>query len=64
MDLRREAVRLRNELQSTLQVAATITWGGLRELTVIVDGRTVFSRRQAGRAPTPGEISRIVRSLG
>jgi len=63
-DLRREAVRLRNELRTTLQVAAKISWGGLRELTVLVDGRTVFSRRQAGRAPKPGEIARLVKSLG
>jgi hypothetical protein len=45
-------------------MAAKISWGGLRELTVLVDGRTVFSRRQAGRAPRPGEIVRLVRSLG
>jgi hypothetical protein len=64
LDLRREAVRLRNEIQTTLQVAARISWGGLRELTVLVDGRTVFSRRQAGRAPKPGEIARLVTSLG
>jgi len=64
MDLRREAVRLRNELQSTLQVAAKIRWGGLGELTVLVDGLPVFSRRQAGRAPRPGEIARLVQSLG
>jgi hypothetical protein len=31
---------------------------------VLVDGRTVFSRRQAGRAPKPGEITRLVKSLG
>jgi len=48
--LRREAVRLRNELRTTLQVAAKISWGGLSELTVLVDGRTVFSRRQAGHS--------------
>jgi hypothetical protein len=63
VDLRREAVRLRNELQATLQLAATIRWGGLGELTVLVDGRPVFSRRQAGRVPEPGEISRLVKSL-
>jgi len=63
VDLRREAVRLRNELQSTVRVAAKIRWGGLRELTVLVDGRTVFSRRRAGRVPEPGEISRLVKSL-
>jgi hypothetical protein len=64
VDLRREAVRLRNELQAMLQVDATISWGGLRELTVLVDGRSVFSRRQAGRMPKPGEIARLARSLG
>ncbi|PYN90461.1 MAG: hypothetical protein DMD87_01935 [Candidatus Rokuibacteriota bacterium] len=64
MDLRREAVRLRSELESTLRVAAKIRWGGLGELTVLVDGRPVFSRRQAGRSPEPGEIARLVRSLG
>jgi hypothetical protein len=56
-------VRLRDELKETLQVPATIRWGGLKELTVTVDGRTVFSRRQAGRAPQPGEITRLVQSL-
>jgi Rdx family protein len=60
MDLRREAVRLRDELQTTLHVPAKIRWGGLGELTVTVDGRTVFSKRQAGRVPEPGEIARLV----
>jgi predicted Rdx family selenoprotein len=46
-----------------VRVAAKISWGGLRELTVLVDGRTVFSRRQAGRVPEPGEISRLVKSF-
>jgi hypothetical protein len=64
LDLRREAVRLRDELQTTFRVAAKISWGGLRELTVLVDGRTIFSRRQAGRAPEPGEIARRIQSLG
>ena len=62
MDLRREAVRLRDELKETLQVPATIRWGGLGELTVTVDGRTVFSRRLTGRVPKPGEITRLVQS--
>jgi hypothetical protein len=63
VDLRREAVRLRDELETTLQVTAKIRWGGLGELTVLVDGRPVFSRRQAGRALEPGEIARLVKSL-
>jgi len=63
MDLRREAVRLRDELKETLEVPATIRWGALGELMVTVDGRTIFSRRQIGRVPNPGEITRLVQSL-
>jgi hypothetical protein len=62
MDLRREAVRLRDELQSVLHVPARIRWGGFGELTVTVDGRTVFSNRRAGRKPEPGEVARLVQS--
>jgi len=62
MDLRREAVRLRDELQATLHVPAKIRWGGFGELTVTVDGRAVFSKRQVGRVPEPGEIARLVQS--
>ena len=62
MDLRREAVRLRDELQATLHVPAKIRWGGLGELTVTVDGRVVFSKREVGRVPEPGEIVRLIQS--
>jgi hypothetical protein len=55
-------VRLRDELDRTLHVPAKIRWGGLGELTVTVDGRTVFSKRRAGRVPEPGEIARLVQS--
>ena len=57
-------MRLRDELRETLQVPTKIRRGGFGELTVTVDGRAIFSRRQAGRAPAPGEIARLVRSLG
>lgn len=57
-------MRLRDELRETLQVPAKIRWGGFGELTVTVDGRAIFSRRRTGRAPEPGEIARLVRSLG
>jgi hypothetical protein len=62
MDLRREAVRLRDELQSALHVPARIRWGAFGELTVTVDGRMVFSNRRAGRKPEPGEVARLVQS--
>jgi hypothetical protein len=55
-------VRLRDELRATLDVPAKIRWGGLGELTVTVDGRSVFSKRQAGRIPEPGEVARLVGS--
>ena len=62
MDLRREAVRLRDEIQATLHVPAKIRWGGIGELTVTVDGRAVFSKREVGRVPEPGEIVRLIQS--
>jgi predicted Rdx family selenoprotein len=43
-------------------VPARIRWGGFGELTVTVDGRTVFSNRRAGRMPEPGEVAQLVQS--
>ena len=54
-------MRLRNELESQ-HIPAKIRWGGFGELAVTVDGRTVFSKRQAGRLPEAGEIPRLVQS--
>jgi hypothetical protein len=45
-------------------VPVRITWGSLGELAILVDGRLVFSKRQAGRMPEPGEIARLVQPLG
>lgn len=36
-------------------------WGGFGQLDVLVDGTLVFSKKQAGRSPTAGEIVRLVR---
>ncbi|HSE92101.1 MAG TPA: Rdx family protein [Methylomirabilota bacterium] len=55
-------MRLREEIQRTLGTPAKIRWGGFGELTVTVDGRTVFSKRQAGRVPEPGEVARLLGS--
>jgi hypothetical protein len=55
-------VRLRDELQSALREPASIRWGDFGELTVVVDGRPVFSKRAAGRMPEPGEVARLVQS--
>ncbi|MGH7389979.1 MAG: SelT/SelW/SelH family (seleno)protein [Candidatus Rokuibacteriota bacterium] len=55
-------MRLREEIRRSLGTAAKIRWGGFGELTVTVDGRTVFSRRAAGRVPEPGEVARLLAS--
>jgi len=53
-------VRLREELGRE-GIVAPIRLGGLGELTVKVDGRAVFSYKQAGRMPQPGEIARLIK---
>ena len=34
----------------------TIKGGGFGQLDVVVDGKTVFSKKQAGHSPTAAEI--------
>jgi len=53
-------VRLREELHRE-GITAPIRLGGLGELTVRVDGQPVFSYKQAGRMPQPGEVARLVK---
>ena len=53
-------MRLREELHRE-GITAPIRLGGLGELTVRVDGRAVFSYKQAGRMPEPGEVARLVK---
>jgi len=53
-------VRLREELARE-GITAPIRLGGLGELTVKVDGRAVFSYKQAGRVPQAGEVARLVK---
>ena len=35
--------------------------GGLGQLDVLVDGKLVFSKKQAGRSPTAEEIVRVLK---
>ena len=53
-------MRLREELGRE-GITAPIRLGGLGELTVKVDGRAVFSYKQAGRMPQAGEVARLVK---
>jgi hypothetical protein len=60
MDIRREAVSLKQDLERSLGVSPTIRWGGPGQLDVFADGRLVFSKKTAGRSPSPGEVARLI----
>jgi len=60
MDIRREAVGLKRELERSLGVSPSIRWGGPGQFDVLVDGNLVFSKKSAGRMPAPGEIERVL----
>jgi hypothetical protein len=53
-------VRLREELARE-GIDAPIRLGGLGQLDVRVDGRTVFSYKALKRMPQPGEVARLVK---
>jgi predicted Rdx family selenoprotein len=61
MDIRREAVSLKKELERSLGVSPSIRWGGPGQLDVLVDGTLVFSKKSAGRMPAPGELAQLIR---
>ena len=52
---------LQQELSKSLGVTPRIRWGGFGQLDVLVDGKLVFSKKQAGRSPTATDIARLVR---
>ena len=52
---------LKQELKASLGVSPTIRWGGPGQLDVFVDGTLVFSKKSAGRSPTPGELPALIR---
>jgi len=60
-DIRKEAVSLRASLSRTLDVTPKIRFGGFGQLDVIVDGKVVFSKKQAGRSPNAAEIVRLAK---
>ena len=61
MDIRREAVSLKQELERSLGSSPTIRWGGPGQLDVLVDGTLVFSKKSADRLPAPGELAELIR---
>jgi hypothetical protein len=54
-------VSLRDDLSRALGVTPKIRFGGFGQLDVMVDGKVVFSKKEARRSPTAAEIIRLVR---
>jgi hypothetical protein len=54
-------VSLRDDLSRSLGITPRIRFGGFGQLDVMVDGKVVFSKKQAGRSPTAAEIIRFVK---
>jgi Rdx family protein len=54
-------VSLRDDLARGLGVTPKIRFGGFGQLDVLVDGKVVFSKKQAGRSPTAADIVRLVK---
>jgi predicted Rdx family selenoprotein len=60
MNLRRAAVSLREAVQRELGVRAKIKTGSRGEMTVLVDGKNVFSYKKEGSMPEMSELLRRV----
>ena len=52
---------LRDDLSRALGVTPKIRFGGFGQLDVMVDGKVVFSKKEARRSPAAAEIVRLVR---
>jgi selenoprotein W-related protein len=48
------------ELKKSRGIDATLTKGSGGVLDVVVDGQLIFSKKQVGRFPEPGEIDRLL----
>ena len=50
------------ELQEDMGLEVQITPGGMGAFDVQIDGVTLFDKKQHGRFPEPGEITRLVQA--
>jgi len=62
MDIRSQAVRLKESIEATLKIPTRIRLGGPGALDVVVDGERIYSKKQTGRMPTPEEILALIRA--
>jgi selT/selW/selH-like putative selenoprotein len=52
-----------DELRKIQGIEVETQPGGTGTFDVIVDGKTVFSKREVGYFPEPGEMTRIIEGL-
>ena len=57
-----KAAGLAAELKNDIGVKAELIAGSSGVFDVIVDGKTVYSKRKSGRFPEPGEVSELLKS--
>ncbi len=54
---------LKQDIERELKIPVKIKMGGPGSLTVMVDGKTIYSKSEAGRMPTSAELIATLRQL-
>lgn len=62
MNLRRQAVSLREAAEKKFGITARIKTGSRGDLTVLVDGRPVFGYKREGKMPSTAELLQRIAS--
>jgi hypothetical protein len=57
-----QAVSLKENIESKLQIPTKIRMGQPGGLDVFVDGQKIYSKKQTGRLPTADEIIGLIRA--
>jgi hypothetical protein len=55
-------VSLKEAIEQQLKIPASVKFGGPGSLDVFVDGRRIFSKKETGRMPQPGEIISLIQA--
>jgi predicted Rdx family selenoprotein len=55
-------VSLKTSIEDELQIPTRIRMGPPGALDVLLDGRTIYSKKQTGRLPTAGEVIQLIRA--
>jgi len=55
-------VRLKESIESKLNIPTRIRWGGPGALDIFVNSEKIYSKKQTGRMPTVDEIVGLIRA--